>query len=298
MPITLRPGMVATRADSADMLRAMSSASAMTRLALMPLAGSSSYMVTTGPGPHLDDLAAHVEVLEHRFEQARVALQPGAVDLLARLLRAAGEQVDGRQLVAVAEREAGLGARRLAARRPPAGAFAPARRPRRPDADCGGAAGDRPLVAQSRLLRGAARRSRGGRRNRPASQPRSSLGQAEREIADGQAREREQQQAPRSRVGPGDLRDWGSGRSRASTPCAAARPSAPPQPPGRPDTAEPLVRPSATPSSTAPTAASSSPRPMSAGRLKPDHADARRSRSPAGTGRRPSPNSSSSTSLE
>ena len=50
MPITLRPGMVATRADSADMLRAMSSASWMTRLALMPLAGSSSYMVTTGPG--------------------------------------------------------------------------------------------------------------------------------------------------------------------------------------------------------------------------------------------------------
>ena len=50
MPITLRPGMVATRADSADMLRAMSSASWMTRLALIPLAGSSSYMVTTGPG--------------------------------------------------------------------------------------------------------------------------------------------------------------------------------------------------------------------------------------------------------
>ena len=50
MPITLRPGMVATRADSADMLRAMSSASWITRLALIPLAGSSSYMVTTGPG--------------------------------------------------------------------------------------------------------------------------------------------------------------------------------------------------------------------------------------------------------
>src|SRR5438270_14431 len=31
MPMTLRPGMVATRADSADMFRAMSSASAMTR---------------------------------------------------------------------------------------------------------------------------------------------------------------------------------------------------------------------------------------------------------------------------
>ena len=50
MPMTVRPGIVATRADSADMLRAISSASAMTRLALMPGAGSSSYMVTTGPG--------------------------------------------------------------------------------------------------------------------------------------------------------------------------------------------------------------------------------------------------------
>ena len=50
MPITLRPGIVATRADSADMLRAMSSASWITRLALIPLAGSSSYIVTTGPG--------------------------------------------------------------------------------------------------------------------------------------------------------------------------------------------------------------------------------------------------------
>ncbi len=50
MPMTVRPGMVATRAESADMLRAISSARAMTRLALMPGAGSSSYMVTTGPG--------------------------------------------------------------------------------------------------------------------------------------------------------------------------------------------------------------------------------------------------------
>ena len=89
MPITLRPGMVATRADSADMLRAMSSASWITRLALMPLAGSSSYMVTTGPGPDLDDVAADVEILEHGFEQARVALEPGAVDLLLGLSRAA-----------------------------------------------------------------------------------------------------------------------------------------------------------------------------------------------------------------
>ena len=38
-----------TRADIALMLRAMSSARPMTRLALTPGAGSSSYMVTTGP---------------------------------------------------------------------------------------------------------------------------------------------------------------------------------------------------------------------------------------------------------
>ena len=40
------------------------------------------------------------------------------------------------------------------------------------------------------------------------------------------------------------------------------QPEAPPHPPGRPETAEPLVRPSAVPSRNAPTAAISSPRPM------------------------------------
>ncbi len=50
MPITERPGTVDTRADSADMLRAMSSAKPITRLAFSPGAGSSSYIVTTGPG--------------------------------------------------------------------------------------------------------------------------------------------------------------------------------------------------------------------------------------------------------
>jgi hypothetical protein len=50
MPMTERPGMVETRAASADIDRAMSSASPMTRLALSPAAGSSSYIVTTGPG--------------------------------------------------------------------------------------------------------------------------------------------------------------------------------------------------------------------------------------------------------
>jgi hypothetical protein len=49
MPITVRPGMAETRAEIALMLRAISSARPITRLALMPGAGSSSYMVTTGP---------------------------------------------------------------------------------------------------------------------------------------------------------------------------------------------------------------------------------------------------------
>jgi hypothetical protein len=49
MPITVRPGIEDTRAEIALMLRAMSSARPITRLALMPGAGSSSYMVTTGP---------------------------------------------------------------------------------------------------------------------------------------------------------------------------------------------------------------------------------------------------------
>ena len=50
MPMTLRPATTATRADSADIERAISSDRPTTRLALMPGAGSSSYIVTTGPG--------------------------------------------------------------------------------------------------------------------------------------------------------------------------------------------------------------------------------------------------------
>ena len=50
MPMTLRPDTTATRADTALIERAMSSASPMTRDDLMPGAGSSSYSVTTGPG--------------------------------------------------------------------------------------------------------------------------------------------------------------------------------------------------------------------------------------------------------
>ena len=50
MPMALRPETTATRADTALIERAMSSASPMTRDDLMPGAGSSSYSVTTGPG--------------------------------------------------------------------------------------------------------------------------------------------------------------------------------------------------------------------------------------------------------
>src|SRR4029077_5420531 len=50
MPMALRPGTTATRADSALIERAMSSARPITREDLMPGAGSSSYSVTTGPG--------------------------------------------------------------------------------------------------------------------------------------------------------------------------------------------------------------------------------------------------------
>ena len=50
MPMALRPETTATRADTALIERAMSSAKPMTRDDLMPGAGSSSYSVTTGPG--------------------------------------------------------------------------------------------------------------------------------------------------------------------------------------------------------------------------------------------------------
>ena len=48
--MTLRPGTVAIRTEIALIDRAMSSARPITRLVLVPGAGSSSYKVTTGPG--------------------------------------------------------------------------------------------------------------------------------------------------------------------------------------------------------------------------------------------------------
>ncbi len=50
MPMALRPGITATRAETALIDRAISSERAMTREDLTPGAGSNSYSVTTGPG--------------------------------------------------------------------------------------------------------------------------------------------------------------------------------------------------------------------------------------------------------
>ena len=202
MPMTLRPGIVATRAESADMLRAMSSASAITRLALMPLAGSSSYMVTTGPGPDLDDIAAHVEILEHGLEQAGVALQSGAVDLLAAFLRRRRQQVDRRQLVTVAERQAGLRGDGLAVLAPrAAGATwlagsATATVGRRLWAARPAAVARR---ASSVAARGGAALARLAPEQAAQSSSRSSVGQPERKIADAETGERKQQQRREAR---------------------------------------------------------------------------------------------------
>ena len=50
MPMTFRPDTVAIRTAVTERLRAMSSASPITRALRIPGAGSSSYSVTTGPG--------------------------------------------------------------------------------------------------------------------------------------------------------------------------------------------------------------------------------------------------------
>ena len=244
----------------------------------------------------LDDVAADVEILEHRFEQARVALEPGAVDLLLALLGRRARA--GRRSAARRNRRAPGSAAHL---RPwPRGrrrrSRARARRPRPSGASAAARPESRRSSSSISVRRGAARRSRGSRFSNAAEPAALVRREAEREIADGKAGEREQQQARRAASGPATC----GLRIRpiaASTPCAAASPSAPPQPPGRPDTAEPLVRPSAIPISTAPIAASSKPRP-----IRP--AGSRRSmRRPAMaiTGKNstaPSPNRSSSASLK
>ena len=56
----------------------------------------------------LDDFALHRKVLEHRFEQARVAFETGLVERLVCGRRRRMQQVQRRQGVAVAERKRGL----------------------------------------------------------------------------------------------------------------------------------------------------------------------------------------------
>jgi hypothetical protein len=62
-----------------------------------------------GSGTHLDDVAAHVEVLEHGLKQARITLQAGTIDLGSAFFGRRSEQVDRRELVIVAQRKALLG---------------------------------------------------------------------------------------------------------------------------------------------------------------------------------------------
>ena len=261
MPMTLRPGMVATRADSADMLRAMSSASAITRLALMPLAGSSSYMVTTGPG-RTSTMSPRTLKSSSTVSSRRALRSSPARSICWRFpFGRRREQLDRRQLVTVAEREARLRRRGL---RPLAAARRRSAWRGSATATVGRDRAERQRLARSSrisVVRGAARVPAARRANKPRKPVRSSSVEAKREIAERQARQARTAAGPQAAPGPATC-GLGIRPSAESTPCAAARPSAPPQPAGSPETAEPLVRPSATPSSTAPIAASSKPRPI------------------------------------
>ena len=146
MPITLRPGMVATRADSADMLRAMSSASWITRLALMPAAGSSSYIVTTGPG-RTSTMSPRTWKSSSTLSSRR-ALRSSPARSIGVLLPAgaAPSRASGGSAIIVAEREA-----RLARPRP-----CPCARP------CAARGGGDRLGRVGHRDRGARARRRGG----------------------------------------------------------------------------------------------------------------------------------------
>ena len=68
----------------------------------MPGAGSSSYSVTTGPGPHIDDLALDAEILQHAFERFRILLDllGGRDETVAGL--GGGQKIERRQHIAAA----------------------------------------------------------------------------------------------------------------------------------------------------------------------------------------------------
>ena len=65
------------------------------RLTLMPGAGSNSYMVITGPGLHLDDLAVYAVVLQLLLQYPRVELDALLVDLDLLLLYGVEERDRG-----------------------------------------------------------------------------------------------------------------------------------------------------------------------------------------------------------
>ena len=125
------------------MLRAMSSASWITRLALIPGGGLQFVHGHDRPGTHLDDAAAHVEIVEHAFEQPRVAFQRGLVDLGGRptaARRSAGRSTAAGNCPSGRTRSASPWA--WAARARPGGRRSPARgvrSARRPRAGRGGA---------------------------------------------------------------------------------------------------------------------------------------------------------------
>jgi hypothetical protein len=75
IPITLRPGTVLTRAESALIERAISSASPITRRGLQARCGFQFIHRYHGAGPDRDDLALHAVIVEHVFQHARVFLE-------------------------------------------------------------------------------------------------------------------------------------------------------------------------------------------------------------------------------
>ena len=183
-------------------------------------------------GADLDDVAADVEVLEHAFEQARVALEPGAVDLRSALLRR--RRRAGRASAAGNCRRArGFAARGIAA------ACSRATARRRSDAagsatatagrDLGGAALAAAVVGGLRSSRrGAAILGRGSRLKMPAMPGLLGRLEAEREIAKNEARRAQRGPARRAEPGRRSHRR-GSARSRhrrhAPRPGRALRPS-------------------------------------------------------------------------
>ena len=255
-------------------------------------------MVTTGPGRTSTMSPRTWKSSSTRFEQARVALEPGAVDLLACPSRAAAAS-RSRSAADNCRRARGSAgrARPCGCGAAPAGATGLRRlgdRDRRPRP--GRSGGDRALFAQSRscAARRGARAGCGGT-GRRSSRFSSAAGRARNSRATRPASANSSSAA--SRAGPA-ICGLRIRPIAASTPCAAARPSAPPQPAGKARhrrAAGQAERNSE--QHRADRRRAAAPRPIRPAGSQPDHPQAGDARSPAGTGREPSPNSSSSASL-